>query len=159
MLPNTPCTHTHCLNLHQLFLINLQNSFCCPALSENGPQIQRKKEVEEKDFLFLLANLNSHIFLTKSSRVAETIHPYLQELGEICESLSHSLSLLLGHIPPITTENTACKAALCCKEIVLPVAAGGGLTFVPLPIMSSLQTPNKPLFHHSLWHSCGGGPT
>lgn len=37
-------------------------------------------------------------------------------------------SLLLGHIQPVAIENTACKAALCCKEIVLVVAVGCGLT-------------------------------
>lgn len=68
-----------------------------------------------------------------------------------------SVSLLLGHIQPVATENTAwTKPALCCEEIAALVAVGFGITLCTLPINSSLQTPTKPLFHHSLRHPCGG---
>lgn len=60
-----------------------------------------------------------------------------------------SVSLLLGHIQPVATENTSCEAALCCEEIVLPVAVGFGLTSLHLPIKSSLQTPST---HCSITH-------
>lgn len=38
-----------------------------------------------------------------------------------------SVCLLLGHIQPVAIENAACRAALCCEEIALPLAPGLGL--------------------------------
>lgn len=38
-----------------------------------------------------------------------------------------SVCLLLGHIQPVAIENAACRAALCCGEIALPLAPGLGL--------------------------------
>lgn len=44
---------------------------------------EKKRQEEEKKIVFPLANLNSHIFLTKGPRVVETILSYLQELAGI----------------------------------------------------------------------------
>lgn len=55
------------------------------GLKHKAKKKRERERVREgkKRILFLLANLNFHIFLTKTSRVAETIPSYLQELGKI----------------------------------------------------------------------------
>lgn len=67
-----------------------------------------------------------------------------------------SVSLLLGHIQPVAIENTACKAALCCEEIVLLVAVGFGLARFTFTHKVGFTNSNIPLFHHSFWFSCLG---
>lgn len=67
-----------------------------------------------------------------------------------------SVSLLLGHIQPVAIENTACKAALCCEEIVLLVAVSFGLALFTFTHQVGFTNSDKPLFHHSLWLSCRG---
>lgn len=67
-----------------------------------------------------------------------------------------SVSLLLGHIQPVAIENTACKAALCCEEIVLLVAVSFGLALFTFTHQVGFTNSDKPLCHHSLWRSCHG---
>lgn len=120
---------------------------------QEQPEIQRKGEQEEKDSCFFLPQSKFSHFSNKmlTSRWNNTL------LSTGIGWNFRYVSLLLGHIQPVATENTAwTKPALCCEEIAALVAVGFGITLFTLPINSSLQTPTKPLFHHSLWHPCGG---
>lgn len=110
-------------------LINLQDSFCRRGLSfkrapRMGLKYKEKRERGRKRFLVSFSQSKFSHFSNK--KLTSCWNNTLLSAGIGWNF--RSVSLLLGHIQPVAIENTACKAALCCKEIVLVVAVGFGLT-------------------------------
>lgn len=111
--------------------------------------------MEEKDFLFLLSE-------SKFTRFQQKAHELLKQyllISRNWEKFPLCRSFISVYMQPVAAENTAGKASLCCKEILLLAAAAVYcrnhlFTFTHHVWSTNI---NKLLFHHSLCHACGAG--
>lgn len=96
----------------------------------------KKERMGEKDFLFLLSESKFTHFQQKAH---ELLKQYLL-ISRNWEKFPLRRSFISVYMQPVAAENTACKASLCCKEILLLAAAAvtAGITSLPLPITSGL---------------------
>lgn len=96
---------------------------------------KKKERMGEKD-LFLLSESKFTHFQQKAH---ELLKQYLL-ISRNWEKFPLRRSFISVYMQPVAAENTACKASLCCKEILLLAAAAvtAGITSLPLPITSGL---------------------